>query len=83
MLCDLSRPHGHDILREVVKQLLSQLVEDGKPDGRETGEVEKICVEIDLHDVSFYRVRLEAAIKAKAGGQWSPLRMFYQFPVPK
>ena len=68
-----------------MEQLLSQLNEDGNQTaGSFTGdEVEKKCVEIDLHDTSFYKVRVEAAIKAKAGAQWSPLRIFYHSTVPK
>ena len=62
-----------------MKELLSQLDQDGRQKaGSLTGdELEKMYDELDLHDASFYKGRIEAAIKAKSGGQLSPPRMSY------
>lgn len=80
MLSGLSRPHGHDrIMKEAVKQLLSQLDEDGQQKaGTFTGdELEKIYDELELHNAPFYKGRIEAAIEAKSRGQLLSARMFY------
>ena len=86
MLSDHSRPHSHDRMkREAVKQLLSQLDEDGQQKaGRLSGdELKKLYDELNLYTASFYKGRIEAAIKAKFGGQLSPPGIFINLsPLP-